>query len=224
MNVTIAKNRPATIAGLALALGWPLVLAAFVPHQNLAHVNQDVTVIVAECVSVLVLAAIVVFWERLPLFSTVGLTRPRPVDWIFVVGLVLVAVAAAAILAHNHVTVSSKGSILGQVVAVPLALRIALVLTAGVCEEILFRGYAIERLRALTGNVWIAALVGTVLFTLAHVPRYGLTQGLAGVFVVGAILSAIYVWRRNLLACIVLHWFVDGFSLLLLPALVTIKP
>ncbi len=105
----------------------------------------------------------------------------------------------------------------------PLGLRIALVFTAGICEEMLFRGYAIERLKVLTGNIWVAGLVGTVFFTLGHLPRYGFSGGLFGVALIGAILSSIYIWRRSLTACIALHWFVDGVSMLIVPAFVTLK-
>ena len=40
----------------------------------------------------------------------------------------------------------------------PFLLRLGLVLTAGICEEFLFRGYAIERFTALTGKLWIGAV------------------------------------------------------------------
>lgn len=217
-------SRTATIVGLIFALGWPLALAAFAPNQNLENLRQDVTVVICEWLSVAILAAIVVRWERVPFFSTVGLTRPKLRDVVIVAWLAFLAAVICIVLALNHLTVDGHGSIIGQVSAVPLPLRVLLVFTAGVCEEILFRGYALERLKAFMGNnIWLAALVGTVLFTLAHIPRYGLSAGLAGVFLVGAILSAIYVWRRNLAGCIALHWFIDGISLLIIPAFVTIK-
>lgn len=216
-------QRTAMIVGVVFALGWPLLLAAITPSQNLRNVGQDIVVLVAEWMAVAVLFAIVTFWERRPFFPTVGLIAPRRLDVIIVGLLALAVLAYSTFLATHHVSISrTQDRFLDQIVGLPLALRAALVFTAGVCEEILFRGYAIERLKALTGNVWIAALASTVLFTLAHTPRYGLSGGLLGVALIGAVLSAIYAWRGNLTVCITLHWFIDGLQLLLLPALVSL--
>ena len=99
----------------------------------------------------------------------------------------------------------------------------ALVITAGICDEILFRGYALERLQLFTRNIWIAGLLGMILFTLGHVPRYGFRPDLIGVFAIRAILSIVYIWRRNIAGCIALHWLIDGFGLLIVPPFATIK-
>ena len=32
---------------------------------------------------------------------------------------------------------------------------------------------------------------------------------------ISAILSIVYIWRRNIAGCIALHWLIDGFGLLL---------
>lgn len=112
---------------------------------------------------------------------------------------------------------------LRQVLSAPFGLRAALIITAGICEEILFRGYALERLALFTKNIWIAGLVGTILFTLAHAPRYGFRPDLIGVFAIGAILSLVYIWRRNIAGCIALHWLIDGSGVLFVPAFGTIK-
>lgn len=220
--MTLSRRLP-SVVGIVFALGWPLVLALLAPNQNLANVRQDTIVVVCEWLAVVVLFVIVISWERLPFFSSIGLTRPQRTDWIAVGVLALAAICACAYFAAHHTTMQAKNTILGQVLAAPVALRALMVFTAGICEEILFRGYAIERLRALTGKVWLGALIATVLFTLGHIPRYGFSSGLAGVFIIGAILSLVYVWRRNLAACIALHWLIDGFSLLILPAFVTLK-
>ena len=42
------------------------------------------------------------------------------------------------------------------------------ILRAGIAEEIFYRGYAIERLKSLTGNAWVAGLVPLVTFAAAH--------------------------------------------------------
>jgi uncharacterized protein len=209
------------VVGLAFAMGWPLVLAAISPNQNLRDLRQDGIVLAAEWISLLVLYAIVTGLERQPFFATVGWRAPRPRDWIIIAWLAILAAALCVILAKQHATMPVRGSILAQVYGVPIALRAAMVFTAGICEETLFRGYAIERLKLLAGNIWLAGLIATVLFTLAHIPRYGLSMGLVGVGGIAVALALLYIWRRNIWPCVALHWFVDGISLLIIPAFVT---
>ena len=52
---------------------------------------------------------------------------------------------------------------------VPLSLRAGLVLTAGICEEFIYRGFAIEELGALAGSRWLAALI-SLIFSLCRTP------------------------------------------------------
>lgn len=171
-----------------------------------------------EWLALAALILIVVFWERLPLFASLGIRRLAKMDVGIIAAIVVLTIAVVGFLAHSPPKMPRAGNMLAQALAVPFWLRVALVLTAGICEELFFRGYAIERLRGLTGNTWIGALLGTVLFTLGHIPRYGLSSGLLGVAFIGALLSAIYVWRRNLFPCIALHWFFDAISLLAIPS------
>jgi membrane protease YdiL (CAAX protease family) len=220
-----AVKRPLpTIVGLIFALGWPLVLAALVPNQNLANRGQDLLVLFCEWGSVGILFAIVAGWERLPFLSSVGFRPLQRPDWIFIAVLVVITAAMVGVLAAKHPALSgTEAAQLRQVVSAPFGLRAALVITAGICEEILFRGYALERLQLFTRNIWTAGLVGTILFTLAHVPRYGFQPDLIGVFAISAILSIVYIWRRNIAGCIALHWLIDAFGVLLVPVFATIK-
>lgn len=224
-NALSAVKRPLpTIVGLIFALGWPLVLAALVPNQNLANKGQDVLILFCEWASVVILFAIVSGLERLPFLASVGLRPLQRTDWTFIAVLVVIAAAMAGVLAAIRPALTGTNATqLHQVVSAPFGLRVALVITAGICEEILFRGYALERLQLFTKNIWVAGLIGTILFTLAHAPRYGFRPDLIGVFAISAILSIVYIWRRNIGGCIALHWLIDGFGLLLVPAFATIK-
>ena len=212
------------IVGLIFALGWPIVLATLVPNQNLVNKGQDLLILFCEWGSVAMLFAIVAGWERVSFLSSASLRPLQRTDWIFLAVLVVITAAMARILATMHPVLSGiNATQLRQAVSAPFALRVALVLTAGICEEILFRGYALERLQLFTRNIWLAGLAATILFTLAHVPRYGFHSDLIGVFAISAILSTVYIWRRNIAGCIALHWLIDGFGLLLVPLFATIK-
>ncbi|PQV47560.1 CPBP family intramembrane glutamic endopeptidase [Paraburkholderia sp. BL21I4N1] len=72
--------------------------------------------------------------------------------------------------------------------ALAVALWICLSFSAGVCEEVVFRGYLQRQLTSITGRVWIAILAQAILFGIGHgyqgpiavlsIVRYGLVMGI----------------------------------------------
>jgi membrane protease YdiL (CAAX protease family) len=87
------------------------------------------------------------------------------------------------------------------------------VLRAGVSEEVLFRGYPIERLQEWSGSRALAAIVPLIAFTLAHVGPWGWSHLLVAAFG-GAMLTVLYLWRRNLWASMLAHCLIDGVAVL----------
>jgi membrane protease YdiL (CAAX protease family) len=84
---------------------------------------------------------------------------------------------------------------------------IATSITAGICEEMAFRGYLQRQLQALSGNVAVAVLGQGVVFGLVH-----LYQGWKNVLVIcvlGVLFGALAAWRRNLRANILVHAWGD---------------
>jgi membrane protease YdiL (CAAX protease family) len=96
-------------------------------------------------------------------------------------------------------------------------LALAMVLVVALAEETIFRGYLILRLRSLTTSTGLAIVLSSAIFALGH--GYEGTSGVLTVGVMGAILAVIYVWRRSLVAPIVIHFLQDFVSILLLPLL-----
>jgi membrane protease YdiL (CAAX protease family) len=91
-----------------------------------------------------------------------------------------------------------------------IAVWVALSLTAGFCEEAVFRGYLQKQLQALTGSAFVAVLVQAVIFGVSH--GY---QGLRNVLAItafGALFGALAVWRRSLRPGMILHAWTDVFS------------
>jgi uncharacterized protein len=80
-------------------------------------------------------------------------------------------------------------------------------LTAGVCEELLFRGFLIWAL-AHWMPVWVAAAVALTIFTLAHLYQEN-ARALAGVAIAGAVMTVLVVVSGSLLPAIILHAAVD---------------
>lgn len=81
-------------------------------------------------------------------------------------------------------------------------------------EEWLYRGYAIERLRALTGSDWLAGTISVLAFGVSHLPLWGVGASLTTV-VPGAILAALYIWRRDVAFLILAHVATDLYGLLI---------
>lgn len=88
--------------------------------------------------------------------------------------------------------------------------KLALIATAAVTEEVIFRGYLIERLYSLTGRAWGSAAIAFLIFTAAHIPGHGLALVLAGTWQVGAALCLLYMRTRSLGACILLHLLINS--------------
>ena len=65
-----------------------------------------------------------------------------------------------------------------EIAAVSVSLRVAVVATAGICEEFIYRSFAIEELTFLTGKRWLSAALAGVFFTVAHVRLYDLSGAL----------------------------------------------
>lgn len=212
----IEKRRlvPLAIAGLVLAFGLPelgLPALLFGDTPLGARIGREVVWIA--------LAAIMLVWvrrvERLPL-SSIGIVRPswKTLGWgliatIMLITTVMLTFAVIAPILGLRQNMAATAAI----VQVPLWLFLLTPVVAGVTEEIIYRGYAIERLELLSGRRWLAGLIAGTAFLLTHW-SWGGTQMIIVTF--GAlILTGLYVWRRDLLCCMLAHTAADliGFSL-----------
>ena len=116
----------------------------------------------------------------------------------------------------------------GALYMFPLAAAFGLA-TAGFTEEFFFRGFLQTRVESLSRSPLIAVLATTIVFGLYHVPfaylspNWPTTGDLPAAFGVamiegglgGLILGGAYVlWKRNLLACIVLHGMIDAVPIM----------
>lgn len=78
--------------------------------------------------------------------------------------------------------------------------------TAGVAEEIIFRGFLIWAL-ALYFPLWVAALSALLVFTLLHL--YQGVEQLPTIFLMGGLVTVIFLMTGSLWPVILLHIFVD---------------
>jgi membrane protease YdiL (CAAX protease family) len=210
---------------LALVLAYPFFS---VPVQaigvrlapSLGVVESRIVTEGAIWLYMLVVLAIALLWEgrslgsiglRRPGWSTLGFALGGALALAFIPGLVGVVIYRLLHL-PQHADAQAAALTGGSVIyALFLAIR------AGVVEEILFRGIAIEQLTALTGNRWLAAIVTMVVFTLVHALHFDWIQ-LIPIFCAAAVLTGLYLWRRDLVANIIAHILVDAAGLMTLAA------
>jgi CAAX protease family protein len=201
-----AKVSRATWVGLFISLFGMLVIrqvvAFFVPGVTFTSAVLKEALI---WVSVVTLLVIIRHGEHLPMRS-IGLGTARwwkSILW----GLVIAIVSAVAVGILAYLTGYGHGPGSAAFEKLPLWLITAIVLRAGVAEELFYRGYAIERLRLIgLGRFWSVA-IPVVIFSLGH-----WTGGAANIliaFVAALILTGFYLWRRDLAANMIGHGLVD---------------
>ena len=88
-----------------------------------------------------------------------------------------------------------------------LVLFSALAVTAGVCEEFLYRGFAMASLQRASLPVWLVVLISAVLFGLAHL--YQGPGGLVATTILGLLFGFSRIWLGTLVPVIAWHIGVD---------------
>lgn len=84
---------------------------------------------------------------------------------------------------------------------------IALAVTAGVCEEFLYRGFALAALSKVGMPTWFVVLLTSLLFGLAH--TYQGKSGIAGTSLMGLVFGTFRVLTESLVPVAVWHAAVD---------------
>ena len=161
------------------------------------------------------LLAATVFAERRPV-SSLGIKRLS----LGLLGLAaLVGVALSLLVPLVALVIDAAGggpSDVTEVAAdtVPWVLA-AGVFTSAVTEEVVFRGYMLERLIDWTDQRWMSALTSLAVFVAIHVPGWGPAHVVGVVLPLGAALTGLYLWKRNLPFVIVAHLLVNAPLLVL---------
>jgi uncharacterized protein len=113
--------------------------------------------------------------------------------------------------AHVRAQLADSGRLLPRTTS-DLVVFIALSVTAGICEEFLFRGYLPWALEPWFGW-WGAAALSTVSFGFCH--AYQGRRGIIGSLIVGALMTLFVAITHSLLPAMALHAAIDVTSGLL---------
>jgi uncharacterized protein len=80
-------------------------------------------------------------------------------------------------------------------------------ISAGLCEELLYRGWLLSLFSAALGSVWLGLLISSIIFGLAH--AYQGRSGIIGSGILGAILGIVFIVSGSLIPGQLLHTAMD---------------
>ena len=89
-----------------------------------------------------------------------------------------------------------------------IALYLVLALTAGICEEIIFRGYLQKQFAGITGSAGWGLVIQGIAFGAAH--GYQGPKFMAIIAVYGCLFGLLALWRRSLRPGMMSHFLHDG--------------
>ena len=120
-------------------------------------------------------------------------------------GLALCGVAAFGIItSFIGLETNSTEERLDQTASAPIWWLIIVFLRAGVVEELFFRGFVISRSIELGAPPVLAVVGATALFVLPHA-FFWPGPSLILITLTGLAMGAIFIWKRDLLACVLAH-------------------
>jgi membrane protease YdiL (CAAX protease family) len=88
-------------------------------------------------------------------------------------------------------------------------------LTAGFCEELIYRGFSIRMLQGRSMRTWLAVGVAKLAFVFMHGPSVVLVDWATTlssfliIYGVGLAFSALFLWRRSVVPGVCLHALID---------------
>jgi membrane protease YdiL (CAAX protease family) len=137
---------------------------------------------------------------------------------LFWIVALLVLAGLAVILNFLHFESAQKQiSQLAPASLTEAALWIALSISAGICEEFVFRGYLQQQFARATGHAWVGVAASALLFGTAH--GYEGVAGMLMITIYGVLFSVLAIKRGSLRAGMIAHAWHDSFTGILLWAL-----
>jgi len=144
--------------------------------------------------------------------------RPADVGWVpptnplFAYGVVLGLIALIAVASLRRPRLpsgdySERIRLIAPMTVVDWLWFVPVALSAGICEEFLYRGYALHVVAQLTHDVWIGVIVSTAAFGLAHF--YQGWRGVIGTAIFGLLFALVIVTWQSLWPCMIGHALQD---------------
>jgi membrane protease YdiL (CAAX protease family) len=215
-------GRRAVAMGLLAAV---LLLVVAIPFaggiggtQPQARELSLVSVFAVHAILVFFLACYYALSDRKSLVDFLRLRSPRPgrdlaVGVVIGIGGWIVTILTAAMLlgfwyiasrrTHGEPGPQAVSPMIVWLLAQPVWVKILIVISAMVVEELFFRSFLQTR---------VGPVAATLMFTAAH-GVYGQPLVLVGILIIGAVLAVTFAAYRNVLPCIVAHGVFDAIQM-----------
>lgn len=203
---------------LLVAMDVPETLRVRWPEIGIIGVNALLGVF-----NLLLVVAVLVLRSQRP--ATIGLSRSfnaRTLLWAVVAVPGCYVGSMCGALIYGLVTgfdtqgmLAEKAELADMISAIPMRWIFPFALFVGIHEEILFRGFYLSRVRALSRSGVVAIIATSVVFGLLHY-----YQGWLGIFqttAIGLVLAIIVTYARSLWPAVIAHAVFDATNMLLLP-------
>jgi len=162
--------------------------------------------------------------RKVPLRQLLGEKRPGGRAWLADLGVALgywaIALIVLAVLGNvlvkvsgSHIDPQKIGDVtqkLTPVTGIEMLLFLILSVSAGICEELVFRGYLQQQFARMGHRVWAGLVLSALVFGAAH--GY---EGVAGVLLIavyGAMFGVLALLRRGLRTGMIAHAWHDSIS------------
>jgi membrane protease YdiL (CAAX protease family) len=196
------------------ALAVPLPALAIAQMRILARLGETelprLPVYVSTCISLWLLALMAVTASAYAGF-TAGLIGLRPLSFVLLAWwIVFILASALALYAFIRYFDVQESAVLYQLLPRTVTERLVFVFvsfTAGICEELVFRGFLIAALTPVVNSAITAMLLSSILFGLLH--AYQGVIGGARAAVLGIVLAVPFVATGSLLPSVIAHTLID---------------
>mgnify|MGYP006304148183 CR=1 FL=1 len=169
---------------------------------------------------VVLILSIIIYWEKRKL-SSIGFKKLTIKTTLIsiLLGIVAVVLAVLTLGVLYNVLGLKEPSTLSTISELPLIVKLFTITTAAITEEILYRGYSIERIKDMSSSIIIGGLISGFIFLAMHFPDWGLAGAIPQI-IFTIFLIGYYIKKRNLLACIIMHWVINFMMIIILPSII----
>lgn len=213
----LIASRVHTLIVLAVIVGWVLIGKLLSDRLGVQHPNRVRSYLIALAWEWLMFALVVggVLRARVALGSVIG---PRWRSWralLTDIGIAAGFWVAAAVLLQllgMLLRITSVGTAVRAMLprgGLEIALWLVLSVSAGICEETIFRGYLQRQLTVLSRSSLAGILLAAAVFGAEHAYQGWGHAILDGLF--GAMFGALAYWRRSVRPGMIAHAWNDAF-------------
>ena len=219
------------IIGLFVVYLFPMVLmrAFFIPINHILKLElalstlQIYAVYAASC-WITFLIMLLLLWRQGLRLRDIGYRGDMDLSTIgvallfFVTGLTVLAISGFVLDCAGIRWSSSLDIKITRPIDAAL-LVFTLLVTSPIIEDTFYRAYSITILESKLGNRWVAGLASCFMFALLHLPFWGV-RGSIHLFLWALLSTALFVWRKSIYPCLLMHVANNVFMYVLFPMLV----